>query len=332
LQGRSAPRRTAPKKLEDIAMGGQQEEERFRLSFRGELLDGQEGEAVRRRVAALLKLDPEKTESLFSGRAVVLKRDADRQTAAKYQAAFRRAGAKLRVERAATDATADTPSPAPEAAAPRKPTLAERLAAQAEAAAEPRARAAEDRAAPPPAPEAGDPGATAWTPAEVPKPGTAAGPARSEAAAAEPDPSDLTLAPVGADLLASHERPAVEAPTIDVDHLQAEVTSLEDVSRAPAAPPAPDVSHLSLDAPGTLPVAPPESPAPEPDLSSLSLAEPGAELPGLRRPPPTPVDVPALDVAEPGATLGPETAAGSPPPPDTDHLELVRERARFDVD
>lgn len=314
-------------------MGEQQEDERFRLSFRGELLDGQDPSAVRGRVAALLKLDEAKVEALFSGRPIVLKRAADRQTAAKYQAAFRRAGAKLRVERAAADAPDGAPAAAPEAPAPRKPTLAERLAAQAEAGSEPTDNAAEDREAPQATPEPEDPGTITWAPTAVPKPEAVAEPVRLEpAAGGTPDPSGLTLAPVGADLVAAHERPVVEALTFEVDHLQAEVASLEDISRVPAPPPAPDVSHLSLDAPGALLVAPREVPTLELDLSALSLAEPGAELPAVRHPRPAPVEVPALDVAEPGATLGPETAAASPTPPDTDHLELVRERARFDVD
>jgi hypothetical protein len=334
LQRRSASRGAAPKEEEEIAMGAQQEDERYRLSFRGELLDGQDPATVRERVAALLKLDAGKAEALFSGRPVVLKRDADRQTAAKYQAAFRNAGAKLRVERAAEDATDAPPAPAPEAAAPRKPTLAERLAAQAEPEGTPPAPAREEGATSDHIgreEEASD--TIAWTPTAVPQPEAGAEPARPEPAATpSPAPASLTLAPVGADLLAAHERPTVEARTIEVDHLQAEVASLEDVSRAPAPPPAPDVSHLSLDVPGALLVAPREIPVRELDLSSLTLAEAGADLPGLRRPPPVPVEVPALDVAEPGATLGPETAPAAPPPPDTDHLELVRERARFDVD
>ncbi|MFK7913547.1 MAG: hypothetical protein AB8B93_06500 [Pseudomonadales bacterium] len=73
-------------------------EEEYRLVFRGEVVEGQHPAVVQKRLGALLQLDPEKTEQLFSGAAVVLRRSVDRATAAQFQGAFKKAGAKLRVQ------------------------------------------------------------------------------------------------------------------------------------------------------------------------------------------------------------------------------------------
>lgn len=73
-------------------------DEQYRLVFRGEVAEGQHAAVVKKRLATLLKLDDAKVEQLFGGAAVVLRRSVDRQTAAQFQAAFKKAGAKLRVQ------------------------------------------------------------------------------------------------------------------------------------------------------------------------------------------------------------------------------------------
>ena len=71
--------------------------ERFRLLFRGEILEGQHQAVVKKRLAKLLGIDEAKAERLFAGKSVVIKKDADRATAERYQAEFKHAGARLRV-------------------------------------------------------------------------------------------------------------------------------------------------------------------------------------------------------------------------------------------
>lgn len=73
-------------------------DEKYRLIFSGELLDGQHRAVVKRRLIELLKLKDGQVEKLFSGQPVVLKRDVDRETAARYQALFKKAGGQLRVK------------------------------------------------------------------------------------------------------------------------------------------------------------------------------------------------------------------------------------------
>lgn len=75
--------------------------ERYKLLFRGEVLDGQHPAVVRKRLAALASYSGEHLDLLFSGQPVVVKRAADPATAERLQALFRQAGARLRVAPAA---------------------------------------------------------------------------------------------------------------------------------------------------------------------------------------------------------------------------------------
>lgn len=77
-------------------------ESRFDIQFSGELVQGVDPSVVRERLRNLFKLSPEALERLMSGRPLVVKRDLDPATAARYRDAFRDAGAILHL----------TPSPA----------------------------------------------------------------------------------------------------------------------------------------------------------------------------------------------------------------------------
>ncbi|MDZ7827489.1 MAG: hypothetical protein U5R48_17495 [Gammaproteobacteria bacterium] len=291
----------------------------YHLVFRGEVLEDQQPADVCRRLAALLKMPPEKAKQLFGGRQVVLKRDVPKAVAARYQAAFRKAGARLRVlpaedgvkmagsgesrSKAGGSATAESSR---DAGPGRKPTLAERLAAE-EASREAETTTAPATAAP------GHP-AAATVPDDA------------------PGADAFSVAPEGGDLVAPEEIQRPPPVEVDVGHLSAappQTGSLEDVIRRPEPPPPPDTSMLSLDAPGVDLSEVHEVEPPELDLSALSLAEPGAGPEPAERPPPPPAPDPGFSLAEPGADLGPGEQAPAPPPPSTDHLELERERASF---
>lgn len=71
--------------------------EQFRLVFAGEINQGQHAAVVKKRLGAVLNLDAERMDVLFSGKSVVVKKVTDKATAARYQAAFDKAGARLRV-------------------------------------------------------------------------------------------------------------------------------------------------------------------------------------------------------------------------------------------
>lgn len=112
---------------------------RFNLVFNGELVAGASPDAVKQNLAKLFKLEPARVEAMFSGKPVVLKKDADQATAMKFRAVLRQAGAQVRMEpvgaieevsaapappvepaaqEAAAPVTATAPAPAQPAAAP----------------------------------------------------------------------------------------------------------------------------------------------------------------------------------------------------------------------
>jgi hypothetical protein len=84
----------------------------YRLVFRGEVLEGQHEAVVKQRLGVVLKIDGERLDALFTGKAVTVRKSADADTAAKFQVAFKRAGARLRV-------VPIDPLPVPDAPAPQ---------------------------------------------------------------------------------------------------------------------------------------------------------------------------------------------------------------------
>jgi len=120
-------------------------DEAYRLVFRGEVLDGQHPAVVKKRLVDALKLSDAQAEKLFSGSAVILKQQADGQTAARLQSLFKQSGARLRVTPIGTGGAAPQ-----SAARPRQPEPAQpRQAAQPQQRARP-----EEQAQPTPVPSA----------------------------------------------------------------------------------------------------------------------------------------------------------------------------------
>ncbi len=73
-------------------------EQKYRLVFAGEVSPGQEVEAVKDNLAARLKLNSRQVARLFSGQMTMIRKDVDRRTAQKYESAFLKAGAVLKIE------------------------------------------------------------------------------------------------------------------------------------------------------------------------------------------------------------------------------------------
>ena len=101
-------------------------DEKYRLVFRGEVLEGQHRAVVQRRLKLAFEYSAGQLEKLFSGSAVVLKQSVDKETAASYQAIFKKAGGRLMVFEEKDDPQAvarkpgrtlpDSPTPVPEEA------------------------------------------------------------------------------------------------------------------------------------------------------------------------------------------------------------------------
>jgi hypothetical protein len=103
----------------------------YHVVFEGQITGEKDLADVKRQLAALFKMNAAQVESLFGGKPVIIKRDVDAQTAQKYAAAFKKAGAACKITSpgngdagtpAATPASAPVARPAPPASpAPANP-------------------------------------------------------------------------------------------------------------------------------------------------------------------------------------------------------------------
>ena len=71
--------------------------ETYAIVFKGDILDGHDLPTVKLELAKLLKLKPDKIETLFSGKPVIIKKYTDKAEAARYGRALKRTGADVKL-------------------------------------------------------------------------------------------------------------------------------------------------------------------------------------------------------------------------------------------
>jgi len=271
---------------------------RYNIYYAGQLVEGEQLETVRPRLAKLFNADQQTLDRLFSGKAQLLKRDCDKATALKYKQAMERAGA-LPLIRASEGAPAKAAAPAKprEQAGEKSMTAAERIAAL--------AAAADAREAAREAPPAGE----------------------SSAKAAATETGGVGLAPVGAAVLREEERAVTAAAEIDTTGLDLDDQGQRLSPEPPQAPPAPDTSHLEMGAVGDeIPTLPRYEAELAPDIGGLELSPSGTDFADCAAPPAEApqVDLSALDLAPAGSDVLEAAYRNRPPPeaPPTDHITL----------
>lgn len=231
-------------------------EDRYRLVFRGEVLEGHHAAVVKKKLGVALKVDGARLEELFQGKPVVIKRDADTATSARYQAAFKRAGARLRVLPVAdrTPQPEATPAPADNSAA----ALTVRpVGSLLDATERPAPRVVQ----------------VDISHLSLAAPGPLLPERTASAAPTVPDTSHFTLAEVGADLSTPTERIATLEVTLDADWALAEPGALLGTSKP--VRPAIDIAQVNFDlAPTGADLGQRKAPRPPaaPDTSHLKLA------------------------------------------------------------
>lgn len=94
-------------------------DELFEIAFSGQIADGADFESVKQKIGQIFKADENRLAQMFSGKRVIIKREADAATVAKYRGAFGKAGAICEIKSVASaEQTSSAPSaPAPQAAA-----------------------------------------------------------------------------------------------------------------------------------------------------------------------------------------------------------------------
>ncbi|WP_019529939.1 hypothetical protein [Dasania marina] len=136
----------------------------------------------------------------------------------------------------------------------------------------------------------------------------------------------LTIAPVGSDVLAAHERRVVATANIDTSNIRLSSPFLETIEPASAVAPAPpDTSHISVAEVGADMLSEPRPEAvPLPlDIDDITLAPAGAILEELHPDlPELNPDISGISLAPAGADLLTEKKPSAPPAPDTSHLSL----------
>ena len=76
-------------------------QDKYRVIFKGEIQEGASSDDVKPKLAKILKLSDEKVAKLFSGKSIVIKKNASQETCKKIQAALTKAGAICKIKKEA---------------------------------------------------------------------------------------------------------------------------------------------------------------------------------------------------------------------------------------
>ena len=185
----------------------------YEVAFSGQISEGADLNDVKAKVAKMFNADDAKLALLFSGKRVVIKKNIDQATAAKYKSALNRAGAQCEIS-PPVGATASAPA----ASAPA-PTAAIKPASAASAVQI----------------ETGDHGEVAPPPAIDPLGITAS----------DIEDLEVSVAPVGSELQQEYQE--VETPEFDLSEFDLAPVGSELNTRAKNPdPPPPDTSGISM--------------------------------------------------------------------------------------
>lgn len=185
----------------------------FEVAFSGQISEGANLEEVKTRVGKMFNADDAKLAQLFSGKRIVIKKNIDQATAAKYKTALNRAGAECEICAAGGEVAA------PQTATPKPPAD--------------------------PAPAAAAPAAAEY---ESSYDGDVPPPPKTDPLGITGDQiEDLaaSIAPVGSELKDDYKEP--EAPDIDITGFDiAPVGSDLGVAKKDPDPPPPDTTGITL--------------------------------------------------------------------------------------
>lgn len=288
----------------------------FDIIFRGDVAIGHSIVDVKQRLGQLFKIDGAKVDSLFTGRAIPLKRNLDSATAQKYQDILQKAGAQVEL-RAAGGQKKPAPAarskssiqPQSDLVKPDQPakklTLKERLALQEQQ--DKKEKERQEKQVETSTSEADQTQSSqeyGWNLAPLGSSLILTKEVKTAKAAVKVDVSEMSLKPEGGDLLDDSEKPeeivaTVAAGDFDVEEAGAELLKPEERQQEEA---------VTVDTTGI-------------DISEVGVdlldASERLQVPELD------IDTGIFDLAPAGSDLGQKRNDPAPPPPDTSTLELA---------
>lgn len=188
----------------------------FDIVFRGKLQPGHVLADVKLKLMQLFKSDANKIEALFSGSAIVLKRNLDEASAKKYQTILTKAGVVVDIVNPLSKVDSPTePSKVSNAKTDPEAIRAARLAEQAQRRAERKEAKAKEAPSTKPLSMAERLAQAETKPLNKPEVPVA----QSEKATADSGDSHLTLAAAGSDVLSESERSHIEPVEVDTSAL-----------------------------------------------------------------------------------------------------------------
>lgn len=213
---------------------------KYDIYFRGEFLPGADEAKVKAAIAKIFKADDAKLALLFSGKVNTIKKSVDKATAAKYQQAFKQAGAKaiITIEKVTLE------KPTPEKAVTASPAKASTV-------------------------ETSSPNISA-----------SKGSAVSSSSSEQATQGNWDILPSGSDLLTPEERRNIPDAEVDTSAIKMVSPFTEIEAEEKVEPPAPDTSHISVASAGEdmNPDRAQPTPELELDLSEFTVAEAGTVL------------------------------------------------------
>jgi hypothetical protein len=298
-------------------------ETRYNVYFAGQLLPGQELTSVRDKLAKLFNADQQTLEKLFSGKALLLKRDCDKATALKYKQAMERAGAEPVIK--ASQSAAATEQPPPPTPAPDKTmSAAEKIAALAAAPDKGDYSPEESSTLPK---ESSTLSKESSTLPEEPSPRPEESSSGSAEQQPEPGQAGINLAPAGSGVLREDERSEPVVRDIDTAGLEVDAATQRLSEEPPPPPPAPDTSHLDMGGVGEMiPNLPSDQVPLSPNTDAIDLSPAGTDFTDCAPPEAEapPLDLSGMDLAPAGTDVLEEKYRKKEhaEAPTTDHISL----------
>ena len=87
-------------------------DELYEIAFSGKIVEGADLEMVKKHLGRIFKADEKRLQQLFSGRRVLIKREADAATMARYRGAFDKVGAICEVRPLSAESPVSSSAPA----------------------------------------------------------------------------------------------------------------------------------------------------------------------------------------------------------------------------